>query len=93
MRYFDESLQEKEVLCFVCLPTLPLVSSSTLLLRYPLTGIRTDFFGIAMQIKDQLRHSAFWAEQLLYYQPFHQKVAIVGLAGPYLIGHSNKSNR
>lgn len=43
----------RKIYLFVCLPLLPMTSSSVLLLKYSLAGIRTDFFRIPMQTEDQ----------------------------------------
>lgn len=69
----------RKIYLFVCLPLLPMTSSSVLLLKYSLAGIRTDFFRIPMQTEDQQlsanplepstrqglrRHPASWTEQM-----------------------------
>lgn len=75
-----------------CLLSLTLIGKVLYqLLRHSFTGITAYFFWIPAFTKDQIRYLEPWTEQLLD-EASSQEVAIVGLAEPQSLRHSNKCN-
>lgn len=70
---------------FLFLPCLPLPCQQVC----SFTGIK-GYFGILEYTEDQLTHSALCTEQLQDSGTFHRQPAIVWLAGPHPLRHSNK---
>lgn len=87
-----QSTWKKETFAF-CLPALTLSDKFI----YP--AVETflfwcrNFFRISIWTKDQLRNPASWTKQHPQNScPFLWETAIVGLAGPHPVSHSNKSH-